>query len=74
MEPDQPLPAPLTPRELEVIRLVAGGFTGAAVARRLGIQPGTVTAHLHSIYRKLGVTSRRDAIEVAARLGLLTSA
>ena len=57
----------LTPREGEVLELVAAGLTNAAIAERLWISPGTVKKHLDNVYAKLGVTNRAAA--VAARPG-----
>jgi DNA-binding NarL/FixJ family response regulator len=48
----------LTPRELEIARLVGRGFRNAAIAQRLNISEGTVKGHLHKIYEKLKITSR----------------
>jgi DNA-binding NarL/FixJ family response regulator len=48
----------LTPRELEIARLVGRGFRNAAIAQRLNIGEGTVKGHLHKIYEKLKITSR----------------
>jgi DNA-binding NarL/FixJ family response regulator len=62
---------PLTLREEEVLRLVAVGLCNKAVGRRLGIAVGTVKSHLKSIYGKLNVESRTQAIAVAGRRGLL---
>ena len=53
---------PLTPRELEVLRLVAQGFTNAAIAERLAIAEGTVKYHLKNMMRKLRARSRADAV------------
>ena len=50
--------AVLTQRELEITRLVAQGLPNKAVAGQIGVQEGTVKLHLHSIYRKLGVSNR----------------
>lgn len=55
----------LTPRELEVLRLVAQGLTNAQVAQELTVTPRTVNAHLTATYGKLGVTSRSGAIRYA---------
>ncbi|HEX9039149.1 MAG TPA: LuxR C-terminal-related transcriptional regulator [Ktedonobacterales bacterium] len=55
----------LTPRETEVLRLVARGLTNAQVARELVVTPRTVNAHLTAIYAKLGVTARGGAIRYA---------
>jgi DNA-binding CsgD family transcriptional regulator len=60
-----PLPEPLTPRELDVLRLVAQGLTNAQVGEQLVISPRTVDAHLRSIYGKLDVTSRAAATRFA---------
>jgi DNA-binding CsgD family transcriptional regulator len=58
-------PAGLTAREVEVLRWVARGLTGAQVAAQLVISPRTVTSHLSSIYNKLGVSSRAAATRFA---------
>ncbi|MFN8513610.1 MAG: tetratricopeptide repeat protein [Chloroflexia bacterium] len=55
----------LTPREIEVLRLVTHGLTNAQVAARLSVSTLTVNAHLRSIYGKLGVTSRAAATRYA---------
>jgi len=64
-------PARLTPREIEVLGLVATGMTNPQVAQRLFLSPRTVQRHLNSIYRKLGVTSRAAATHFAFEHGLL---
>jgi DNA-binding NarL/FixJ family response regulator len=58
-------PAGLTPREIEVLRLVAKGLTDAEVANRLYISPRTVSQHLRSVYGKLDVSSRSAATRFA---------
>jgi DNA-binding CsgD family transcriptional regulator len=58
----------LTPRETEVLRLVAEPLTNRQIADRLGVSPRTVDAHLRTIYAKLGVKSRRAAIKIATEL------
>lgn len=68
--PDRPLPD-LTRREIDVLRLVAGGLTNAQVAARLSLSPLTVNAHLRTIYGKLGVTSRVAATRYAVARGLV---
>jgi DNA-binding NarL/FixJ family response regulator len=55
----------LSPREVEVLKLVAGGLTNAQVAERLFLSPRTINAHLNSIYHKLGVSSRSAATRFA---------
>jgi ATP/maltotriose-dependent transcriptional regulator MalT len=60
-----PLPGGLSRREIEVLRLVAQGFTDAEVAARLSISPRTVGRHLQSVYNKIGVGSRTAAVAFA---------
>jgi DNA-binding CsgD family transcriptional regulator len=60
----------LTKREVEVLRLVALGFSDQQVAEKLVISPRTVNAHLTSIYSKLGVNSRASATRFAVEKGL----
>ncbi len=50
----------LTPREQEIVRLVARGFTNREIGERLGISPATVAVHLHSVFIKNGLRSRRE--------------
>jgi RNA polymerase sigma factor (sigma-70 family) len=52
----------LTPREREILGLVAEGMTNAEVARILWISPGTVRKHLENAYEKLGVRTRAGAV------------
>jgi DNA-binding NarL/FixJ family response regulator len=61
----------LTPRELEVLGLVADGATNRAAAARLRLSEGTVKTHLLSIYAKLGVGDRAAAVAEGFRRGLL---
>ena len=58
----------LSLRETEVLRLVAAGFTDLEIAERLVLSPRTIHAHLRSIYRKMGVSSRTAAVVAAADL------
>lgn len=60
---------PLTPRELDVLRLAARGLTNRAIGYKLGISHRTVQGHLASIYGKLGVNSRTEAVTEALRRG-----
>jgi DNA-binding NarL/FixJ family response regulator len=62
----------LTPREIEVLELVAEGLPNKAVAVRLGISDQTVKFHLTSISGKLGAINRTDAVRRAVRRGLIT--
>ena len=66
------LEEPLTARELEVLRVLAGGISTAAGAELLGISPATLRAHVQAILRKLGAHSRLEAVAEAARIGLIT--
>jgi DNA-binding NarL/FixJ family response regulator len=63
---------PLTPREREVLELVATGATNREIAGRLHLSPHTVKEHTSSLYRKLEARNRADAVLRAQRLGLLT--
>jgi LuxR family maltose regulon positive regulatory protein len=63
---------PLSPRELEVLALIAEGKTNREIARQLVVALGTVKAHAASIYRKLDVTNRTEAVARARQLGFLT--
>ncbi len=60
---------PLTPRELDVLRLAARGLTNRRIGYELGISHRTVQGHLQSIYGKLGVSSRTEAVTEAIRRG-----
>lgn len=64
----------LTVREEQVLRLVVEGLCNKVIARRLGIAVGTVKSHLKSIFDKLSVESRTQAICAAERRGLLREA
>ena len=61
----------LTPRELEVLQLLAEGLSNKAIALRLGISQHTVKFHVNAILGKLGAQSRTDAVVRATRLGLI---
>ena len=63
--------AALTPREIELVRMVAEGLRNKAIATRLSISEGTVKVHLHNIYEKLGVDGRLELTLVAQQKGLL---
>jgi LuxR family maltose regulon positive regulatory protein len=62
---------PLSQRELEVLHLIALGRTNQEIARQLIVAPGTVKAHTASIYRKLNVTNRTEAVARARQIGIL---
>ena len=61
----------LTPREIEIVRMVAEGLRNRAIAERLSISEGTVKVHLHNIYEKLGVDGRLELTLVAQQKKLL---
>jgi DNA-binding CsgD family transcriptional regulator len=67
-------PAPpsdgLSPRELEVLRLLAAGESNSQIARRLGLSTHTVERHVANLYRKIGARGRADATAYALRHGL----
>jgi len=62
---------PLSEREIEVLRLARRGLPNPQIAEALHIAPGTVRNHLSAIYRKLGVHSRHEAIQVATERRLI---
>jgi two-component system response regulator DesR len=64
---------PLTPREMEVLRLAADGTPPAEIADRLYLSAGTVRNYLSTIVQKLGVRGRMEAIRTAERAGWLWS-
>jgi DNA-binding CsgD family transcriptional regulator len=64
-------PAGLTPREVEVLRLVGQGYTNARIAETLFISRKTASAHVSNILGKLEVGRRAEAAAIAARVGLL---
>mgnify|MGYP006277373519 CR=1 FL=1 len=64
-------PPPLSPRELEILSLAAGGNNNKDIADKLGLAQNTVKTHLRSIYRKCGVPDRLQAVLFAMRNGLV---
>ena len=61
----------LTERERAVLTHLADGLTLKQIGRRLGISPRTVESHVEKLYRKLGVSTRMQAVSRAATLGLI---
>ncbi len=61
----------LSEREIEIIRLVAKGFSNDELAERLHLSPDTIKVHLRHVYEKLGVESRVEAVTEAMRTGLV---
>jgi len=66
-------PSELTGRELEILAAIASGQTNAQIAKELFLSAKTVMHHSTSIYRKLGVRGRAEAVALAFRNGLLRS-
>src|SRR5437763_3198451 len=66
------LTEPLTPREVQVLELLAEGLPNKAIAARLGVSDQTVKFHVAAISGKLGAANRTDAVRRAVRRGLIT--
>jgi DNA-binding NarL/FixJ family response regulator len=76
LQPGGPLNGPsvteaLTPRELEVLALIAAGASNKLIARRLGISVHTAKFHVAGVLERLGAHSRAEAVAIAARRGLV---
>ena len=61
----------VTPRELEIVRMIGQGLRNKAIAERLFISEGTVKIHLHNVYEKLGLTGRLELALYAQQRGLV---
>jgi len=70
-KPAEPLPEPLSQRELEVLALIHQGHANKEIASRMQVAPATVKAHIRNLYGKLGVGRRTEALARARELGLL---
>ena len=70
-KPPDPLVEPLTPRESEILGLLAQGKTNPQIARELVISAGTAKNHVQHIIAKLGVSDRTQAAVRAFELGLI---
>jgi DNA-binding NarL/FixJ family response regulator len=64
-------PSPLTPRESEILALIARGLSNKAIARKLNISSHTVKYHLEAVFAKLAVNSRAEALSQGLRRGLV---
>jgi len=64
-------PEPLTPREIEILGLLAAGDSNRTIAARLSISVHTVKFHISSILSKLGVASRTEAVALGLKLGIV---
>ena len=62
----------LTNREREVLQLVAEGYTGQEIAKRLSISPRTAEQHRANIMRKLGFQNQREIVRYAIKKGILS--
>ncbi len=62
---------PLTPRETEILTLLADGLGNRTIAARLGISGHTVKTHVESLFEKLGVSTRAEAVAAGVRRGIL---
>jgi DNA-binding NarL/FixJ family response regulator len=63
--------AVITPRERQILALVAEGSENKQIARRLGIAEDTVKTYLRNLFTRWGVTSRAEAVATALRLGVI---
>lgn len=63
--------AQLSPREMDVLRLVASGYSNKEIAAKLGLVVGTVKIHVANIYSKLGVSDRTQALVTAVKRGII---
>ena len=66
------LPDDLTPREAELLALIAEGLTNAEIAERLVVSPTTVKSHINHIFTKAGLLDRAQAVNYAYRNGIAT--
>ena len=66
--------APLTSREMQILRGIAKGHTTKRMATDLGLAAPSIETHLHNIFRKLSATNRGEAVSTAMKVGLLTLA
>lgn len=67
----EPLVDPLTPREIEVLQLLAEGLSNKEIGGRLGISESTAKFHVNAILGKIGAQGRTDAVVRAVRMGLV---
>jgi len=61
----------LTPREIEIVKMMAEGLRNRAIGDRIGISEGTVKVHLHNVYEKLGLDGRLELVLYAQQKGVV---
>ena len=66
--------APLTSREMQILRSIAKGHPTKRIAGDLGLAAPSIETHLHNLFRKLNATNRGEAVSTALKVGLLTLA
>jgi len=62
----------LSPREQQVLQLIADGLENKQVARELGLSEATIKTYVRGVFERLGVSSRAEAVAIGIRLGLIT--
>jgi len=70
-DPSRRAPAPLTPRETVILRYLSSTLGNSEIAAELSVSINTVKTHQQTVYRKLGVGGRREAVRRARELRLL---
>ena len=74
LRPTEPARPMLTPRQLEVVQLIARGLTSHEIAEELGVRPKTVENYKQRVFARLGVQNQAHAVARCARMGLMGDA